>query len=59
MHSNLTNLKRKWQYYEQNNFVLSEFTATKSFCQPVMNYLINDIEWYHKTLLETLENTQS
>lgn len=59
MPGKLTNLKRKWQYYEQNNFELSEFTATKSFCQPVMNYLINDIEQYHKTLLEVLENTQS
>lgn len=59
MHSNLLNLKRKWQNYEQNNFVLSEFTATKSFCQPVMSYLIKDIEQYHKTLLETLENTES
>lgn len=59
MHGNLTNLKRKWQYYGQNNFVVSEFTATKSFCQPVMNYLIKDTEQHHKTLLEILENTQS
>uniref|UniRef100_A0A8C4PHN6 Intraflagellar transport 74 n=1 Tax=Equus asinus TaxID=9793 RepID=A0A8C4PHN6_EQUAS len=29
-HSQLTNLERKWQHHEQNNFVMKEFIATKS-----------------------------
>ncbi|XP_065405741.1 intraflagellar transport protein 74 homolog isoform X2 [Chrysemys picta bellii] len=61
-HSQLTNLERKWQHHEQNNFVMKEFIATKSQesdYQPVMKNVSKQIAEYNKTLIEALQNTRN
>uniref|UniRef100_A0A8C8RTU1 Intraflagellar transport 74 n=1 Tax=Pelusios castaneus TaxID=367368 RepID=A0A8C8RTU1_9SAUR len=61
-HSQLTNLERKWQHHEQNNFVMKEFIATKSQesdYQPIMKNVSKQITEYNKTLIEALQNTRN
>ncbi|XP_006127307.1 intraflagellar transport protein 74 homolog isoform X4 [Pelodiscus sinensis] len=61
-HSQLTNLERKWQHHEQNNFVMKEFIATKSQesdYQPIMKNVSKQIAEYNKTLIESLQNTRN
>ncbi|KAH1168577.1 intraflagellar transport protein 74 homolog isoform X1 [Mauremys mutica] len=61
-HSQLTNLERKWQHHEQNNFVMKEFIATKSQesdYQPVMKNVSKQIAEYNTTLIEALQNTRN
>ncbi|XP_053321889.1 intraflagellar transport protein 74 homolog [Spea bombifrons] len=58
-HSQLTNLERKWQHHEQNNFVMKEFIAAKSQesdYKQVMNTVSKQIAEYNKTLIDTLQN---
>ncbi|NXH51183.1 IFT74 protein, partial [Rhabdornis inornatus] len=58
-HSQLTNLERKWQHLEQNNFMMKEFIATKSQesdYQPVMKNARKLVEEYNKALIEALQN---
>uniref|UniRef100_A0A803SV32 Intraflagellar transport 74 n=1 Tax=Anolis carolinensis TaxID=28377 RepID=A0A803SV32_ANOCA len=58
-HAQLTNLERKWQHLEQNNFVMKEFIATKtqeSDYRPVVKNVTKQIAEYNKTLIEALEN---
>ncbi|NXU16248.1 IFT74 protein, partial [Pardalotus punctatus] len=58
-HSQLTNLERKWQHHEQNNFVMKEFIATKSQesdYQPIMKNVRKLVREYNKALIETLQN---
>ncbi|XP_013802147.2 intraflagellar transport protein 74 homolog [Apteryx mantelli] len=61
-HSQLTNLERKWQHHEQNNFMMKEFIATKSQesdYQPVMKSVRKLITEYNKALIESLQNTKN
>ncbi|NXO17395.1 IFT74 protein, partial [Oriolus oriolus] len=58
-HSQLTNLERKWQHHEQNNFMMKEFIATKSQesdYQPVMKNVKKLVKEYNKALIEALQN---
>ncbi|NXG50893.1 IFT74 protein, partial [Psilopogon haemacephalus] len=58
-HAQLTNLERKWQHHEQNNFMMKEFIATKSQeCdyQPIMKNVRKLITEYNKVLIEALQN---
>ncbi|XP_053150764.1 intraflagellar transport protein 74 homolog [Hemicordylus capensis] len=61
-HSQLTNLERKWQHHEQNNFVMKEFIATKtqeSDYRPIMKNVTKQIGEYNKTLIEALQNSRN
>ncbi|CAH2293816.1 intraflagellar transport 74 homolog [Pelobates cultripes] len=61
-HSQLTNLERKWQHHEQNNFVMKEFIATKSQesdYKQVMKTVMKHIVEYNKTLTEALQNSRN
>ncbi|KAM4807546.1 intraflagellar transport protein 74 homolog isoform 2-T2 [Rhinophrynus dorsalis] len=58
----LTNLERKWQHHEQNNFVMKEFIATKSQesdYSHVMKNVSKQIAEYNKTLIESLQNSRN
>ncbi|NWV39314.1 IFT74 protein, partial [Grantiella picta] len=58
-HSQLTNLERKWQHHEQNNFMMKEFIATKSQesdYQPIMKNVRKLVSEYNKALIEALQN---
>nr|XP_014708870.2 intraflagellar transport protein 74 homolog isoform X1 [Equus asinus]XP_014708871.2 intraflagellar transport protein 74 homolog isoform X1 [Equus asinus]XP_044612774.1 intraflagellar transport protein 74 homolog isoform X1 [Equus asinus]XP_044612775.1 intraflagellar transport protein 74 homolog isoform X1 [Equus asinus]XP_044612776.1 intraflagellar transport protein 74 homolog isoform X1 [Equus asinus] len=58
-HSQLTNLERKWQHHEQNNFVMKEFIATKSQesdYRPIMKNVTKQIAEYNKTIVEALRS---
>ncbi|NXN99307.1 IFT74 protein, partial [Rhinopomastus cyanomelas] len=58
-HSQLTNLERKWQHHEQNNFMMKEFIATKSQesdYQPIMKNVRKLVTEYNKPLIEALQN---
>ncbi|NXW81312.1 IFT74 protein, partial [Hirundo rustica] len=58
-HSQLTNLERKWQHLEQNNFMMKEFIAAKiqeSDYQPVMENSRKLVKEYNKALIEALQN---
>lgn len=61
-HSQLTNLERKWQHHEQNNFVMKEFIASKSQesdYRPMMKNVTKQIEDYNKALIEALQNSRN
>ncbi|XP_054842789.1 intraflagellar transport protein 74 homolog [Eublepharis macularius] len=61
-HAQLTNLERKWQHHEQNNFVMKEFIATKSQESdylPRKKNVTKQIAEYNKILIETLQNTKT
>ncbi|NXH47919.1 IFT74 protein, partial [Dicaeum eximium] len=58
-HSQLTNLERKWQHHEQNNFMMKEFIATKSResdYKPIMENSRRLVKEYNKALIEALQN---
>ncbi|KAM8800325.1 intraflagellar transport protein 74 homolog isoform 2-T3 [Rhynchonycteris naso] len=58
-HSQLTNLERKWQHHEQNNFMMKEFIATKSQesdYQSIMKNVTKQIAEYNKTLIDALHS---
>ncbi|KAF5912841.1 hypothetical protein HPG69_007834 [Diceros bicornis minor] len=58
-HSQLTNLERKWQHHEQNNFVMKEFIATKSQesdYRPIMKNVTKQIAEYNKTIVDALHS---
>ncbi|KAE8632836.1 hypothetical protein XENTR_v10001690 [Xenopus tropicalis] len=60
--SQLTNLERKWQHHEQNNFVMKEFIATKSQesdYRNVMKNVTKQIAEYNKILTESLQNSRN
>lgn len=59
-HSQLTNLERKWQHHEQNNFVMKEFIETKSQesdYQLIMNNVTKQIAEYNKSIVDALHST--
>ncbi|KAM5194581.1 intraflagellar transport protein 74 homolog [Mantella aurantiaca] len=61
-HSQLTNLERKWQQHEQNNFVMKEFIATKSQesdYKQVMKNVTKQIAEYNKVLIDALQNSRN
>ncbi|KAH0628359.1 hypothetical protein JD844_009415 [Phrynosoma platyrhinos] len=61
-HAQLTNLERKWQHLEQNNFVMKEFIATKtqeSDYRHIMKNVTKQITEYNKTLIEALQNSKN
>nr|KAF6484935.1 intraflagellar transport 74 [Rousettus aegyptiacus] len=58
-HSQLTNLERKWQHHEQNNFVMKEFIATKSQesdYQSIMKNVAKQIAEYNKSIMDALHS---
>ncbi|NWX16837.1 IFT74 protein, partial [Aegotheles bennettii] len=58
-HSQLTNLERKWQHLEQNNFMMKEFIATKSQesdYQAIRKNVRKLVTEYNKALIEALQN---
>ncbi|KAM7370202.1 hypothetical protein PAMP_011473 [Pampus punctatissimus] len=61
-HSQLSNLERKWQHLEQNNFVMKEFIASKSqesdFASVAKN-VSQQVAEYNKSLIESLQNNRS
>ncbi|XP_066194956.1 intraflagellar transport protein 74 homolog [Sylvia atricapilla] len=62
IYSQLTNLERKWQHLEQNNFMMKEFIAAKiqeSDYQPIMKNSRKLIKEYNKALIEALQNTKN
>ncbi|KAM9331162.1 intraflagellar transport protein 74 homolog [Gastrophryne carolinensis] len=61
-HTQLTSLERKWQQYEQNNFIMKEFIATKSQesdYRHVMKNVSRQISEYNKTLIDALQNSRN
>ncbi|CAJ0942894.1 unnamed protein product [Ranitomeya imitator] len=61
-HAQLTNLERKWQQHEQNNFVMKEFIASKSQesdYKQVMKTVTRQIADYNKTLIDALQNSRN
>ncbi|XP_015508214.1 intraflagellar transport protein 74 homolog isoform X2 [Parus major] len=61
-HSQLTNLERKWQHLEQNNFMMKEFIATKSQesdYQPIMKNVRKLVKEHNEALIEALQNTKN
>ncbi|XP_031953310.1 intraflagellar transport protein 74 homolog isoform X2 [Corvus moneduloides] len=61
-HSQLTNLERKWQHHEQNNFMMKEFIATKSQesdYQPIKKNVKKLVKEYNQALIEALQNTKN
>ncbi|XP_041915838.1 intraflagellar transport protein 74 homolog [Alosa sapidissima] len=61
-HSQLTNLERKWQHHEQNNFVMKEFIASKgleSDYRPVVKTVTKQLSDYNRILVETLQGSRS
>nr|XP_046194020.1 intraflagellar transport protein 74 homolog isoform X2 [Oncorhynchus gorbuscha] len=60
-HAQLTNLERKWQHHEQNNFVMKEFIASKgmeSDYRPVVKTVSKQLAEYNKILIDTLQGTK-
>ncbi|XP_052314667.1 intraflagellar transport protein 74 homolog [Oncorhynchus keta] len=60
-HAQLTNLERKWQHHEQNNFVMKEFIASKgmeSDYRPVVRTVSRQLAEYNKILIDTLQGTK-
>ncbi|KAL7837945.1 hypothetical protein AOLI_G00263490 [Acnodon oligacanthus] len=61
-HAQLTNLERKWQHHEQNNFVMKEFIASKgmeSDYRPVMKNVTKQLAEYNKILVDTLQGPRN
>nr|XP_023992037.1 intraflagellar transport protein 74 homolog [Salvelinus alpinus] len=61
-HAQLTNLERKWQHHEQNNFVMKEFIASKgmeSDYRPVVKSVSRQLAEYNKILVDTLQGTKN
>ncbi|XP_007433080.1 intraflagellar transport protein 74 homolog [Python bivittatus] len=61
-HAQLTNLERKWQHHEQNNFVMKEFIATKSQesdYRPIMKNVMKEVAEYNKTIIEALQSSRN
>uniref|UniRef100_A0A8C4S6Y5 Intraflagellar transport 74 n=1 Tax=Erpetoichthys calabaricus TaxID=27687 RepID=A0A8C4S6Y5_ERPCA len=61
-HAQLTNLEKKWQHHEQNNFVMKEFIATKgmeSDYRPVVKTVSKQLADYNKMLIDNLQNTRT
>uniref|UniRef100_A0A8C1DAE5 Intraflagellar transport 74 n=2 Tax=Cyprinus carpio TaxID=7962 RepID=A0A8C1DAE5_CYPCA len=57
-HVELTNMERKWQHLEQNNFVMKEFIVSKvveSHYRPVMKNVNKQLLEYNKILVDTLQ----
>ncbi|XDV21515.1 hypothetical protein PO909_026606 [Leuciscus waleckii] len=62
MHVELTNMERKWQHLEQNNFVMKEFIASKaveSDYRPVVKTVNKHLQEYNKILVDTLQGTRN
>ncbi|KAM9332141.1 intraflagellar transport protein 74 homolog isoform 1-T3 [Pholidichthys leucotaenia] len=61
-HAQLTNLERKWQHLEQNNFVMKEFIVSKSQeCDyaSVAKSVFQQVAEYNKSLIESLQSNRS
>ncbi|KAM6303087.1 intraflagellar transport protein 74 homolog [Podargus strigoides] len=61
-HSQLTNLERKLQHLEQNNFMMKEFIATKSQesdYHPIVKNVRKLVAEHNKALIEALQNTKN
>lgn len=61
-HAQLTNLERKWQHLEQNNFVMKEFIASKgmeSDYRPVVKNVSKQLAEYNKILINALQGTRN
>ncbi|KAK7119996.1 hypothetical protein R3I93_023106 [Phoxinus phoxinus] len=61
-HVELTNMERKWQHLEQNNFVMKEFIASKaveSDYRPVVKTANKHLQEYNTILVETLQGTRN
>ncbi|XP_067295910.1 intraflagellar transport protein 74 homolog isoform X1 [Pseudorasbora parva] len=61
-HVELTNMERKWQHLEQNNFVMKEFIASKaveSDYRPVVKNVNKQLQEYNKILVDTLQGSRN
>ncbi|KAJ8007479.1 hypothetical protein DPEC_G00117930 [Dallia pectoralis] len=61
-HAQLTNLERKWQHHEQNNFVMKEFIASKgmeSDYRPVVKTVSRQLAGYNKILIDALQGIRN
>ncbi|KAM4718246.1 intraflagellar transport protein 74 homolog isoform 1-T2 [Anableps anableps] len=60
-HAQLTNLERKWQHLEQNNFVMKEFITSKtqeSDYASVAQAVHQQVGEYNKSLIEALQSSR-
>ncbi|XP_003968254.1 intraflagellar transport protein 74 homolog isoform X1 [Takifugu rubripes] len=58
-HAQLSNLERKWQHLEQNNFVMKEFISSKtqeSDYNSVTTTVYQQVSDYNKLLIQLLQN---
>ncbi|KAI7790653.1 intraflagellar transport protein 74-like protein, partial [Triplophysa rosa] len=61
-HVELTNMERKWQHYEQNNYVMKEFIASKGIetdYRPVVKNVNKQLTDYNKILTDSLQGTRN
>ncbi|XP_056600996.1 intraflagellar transport protein 74 homolog isoform X2 [Triplophysa dalaica] len=61
-HVELTNMERKWQHYEQNNYVMKEFIASKGVetdYRPVVKNVNKQLTDYNKILTDSLQGTRN
>ncbi|RDD46218.1 Intraflagellar transport protein 74-like protein [Trichoplax sp. H2] len=57
-HSQLANLERKWQHYEQNNFVMKEFIESKTRegdYKPISKGVEDLLSEYNKVIMKRLQ----
>lgn len=61
-HVELTNMERKWQHYEQNNYVMKEFIASKGVetdYRPVLKNVNKQLTEHNKILTDSLQGTRN
>lgn len=61
-HVELINMERKWQHYEQNNYVMKDFIASKAIesdYRPVVKNINKQLAEYNKILTDTLQGTRN
>uniref|UniRef100_A0A3B3Q397 Intraflagellar transport 74 n=1 Tax=Paramormyrops kingsleyae TaxID=1676925 RepID=A0A3B3Q397_9TELE len=60
-HAQLTNLERKWQHHEQNNFVMKEFIASKgmeSDYRPIVRSVTKQLSEHNQALIDALQGNR-
>uniref|UniRef100_A0A8C9SVG8 Intraflagellar transport 74 n=1 Tax=Scleropages formosus TaxID=113540 RepID=A0A8C9SVG8_SCLFO len=61
-HAQLTNLEKKWQHHEQNNYVMREFIASKrmeSDYHAVLKNVMAQLTEYNKVLVDTVQASRN
>ncbi|MFT7810493.1 intraflagellar transport protein 74 homolog [Arapaima gigas] len=61
-HAQLSNMEKKWQHHEKNNYVMREFIASKGMVSdyhPVVKNVIKQLAEYNKTLTDAIQATRN